>query len=335
MTRGESKMAFDPMEQYGDVRGFNFQPDWSSNGIGVWLQFDGTRYRELIRRGRKFFPKMNTLRIWLSFNAWCENSGLYLKNIEKAAEIIEQEGLRFIPVYLNGWFGVPSFGGFVPEMLFSSYRRNNFGDFRSFIAQSAQAVSSDGILIHDICNEPFNCAWGREINTKIVRDFLGEMCTEVRKVDGKPITVGSQGSVRSLMPLPDIKSKWGDIDLLAPMVDVITLHPYCIPPMTRQEHWDCLIEVLEYIKGIGKPLIITECCWAGITDEDRLPFLEIELPHYAKLGMGFCVHALCDSPVADLHPLDNGKGLGALGIYMAFVNACGEIRKGHEMFNQL
>ncbi|MDW7658442.1 MAG: cellulase family glycosylhydrolase, partial [Bacillota bacterium] len=204
-------MAFNPVEQYGAVRGFNFQPDWSSNGIGIWLQFDEARYRELIKRGKKLFPKMNTLRIWLSFNAWCENPKLYLKNVKKATEIIEQEGHQFIPVYLNGWFGVPSFGGFVPEMLFSSYKRNRFDDFRSFISQSTQAISSDKVLIHDISNEPFNCAWGREKHTGIVRDFLSEMCMEVRKVDGKPITVGSQGSPRSSMNLPDIKSKWGDI----------------------------------------------------------------------------------------------------------------------------
>ena len=62
--------AFDPVQTYRTVRGFNFQPDWSGNGVGVWLKFDSRRYRQLIVRAKELFPGMNTLRIWLSFDAW-------------------------------------------------------------------------------------------------------------------------------------------------------------------------------------------------------------------------------------------------------------------------
>jgi hypothetical protein len=134
------------------------------------------------------------------------------------------------------------------------------------------------------------------------------------------------------MGIAEIRSEWGDIDLLAPYVDVITLHPYCIPPMSDVEHLRYLTQVLDYLKQFSKPVIITECCWAGKTDEERVPFLQTELSHYSQLGIGYCVHALWESPVADLHRLDDGTGLGS-GLYMAFINKDGNIRKGHELFN--
>jgi hypothetical protein len=326
--------AFDPVKTYSTVRGFNFQPDWSANGVGVWLKFDARRYRQLIVRAKELFPGMNTLRVWLSFDAWCEYPAMYLDHVHQAAVIIEQEGLKMIPVYFNGWFGIPVFGGFVPEILAWSRKTDRYKNFRLYLQESLQAVSSDAILLHDLSNEPFNNVWGHRQRTETVMDFLQDMSLELHRLDEKPVTIGSQGSFPDNgMGLPDIKSPWGDIDLLAPLVDVITLHPYCIPPTTAEEHLNRLTQVVEYIRGLEKPVIITECCWAGRTDEERLPFLDIELPHYARLGIGFCVHALADSPVADLHPLDDGRGLSCLGIYMAFMTREGQIRKGHERFN--
>lgn len=325
---------FDPVQTYGHVRGFNFQPDWSGNGIGIWLKFDPARYRQLIVRAKELFPRMNTLRVWLSFDAWCEDPALYLDHVHQATAIIRQEGLKMIPVYFNGWFGIPSFGGFVPGVLSESKRANNYRNFRLYLQESLQAVSCDAILLHDLSNEPFNSAWGHWQRTEAVMDFLGDMCSELRRLDEKPLTIGSQGSLRhNSMGLAEIKSSWGDIDLLAPLVDVITLHPYCIPPTTAEEHLNHLVAVIDYLRSLEKPVIITECCWAGRTDAERLPFLDIELAHYAQLGIGFCVHALAESPVADLHPLDDGRGLGCLGLYMAFMTRDGQIRRGHERFN--
>jgi hypothetical protein len=329
-------MTYNPAQAYSFVRGFNFQPDWSGNGVEVWLRFDANRYRKLIQNGKALFPGMNTLRIWLSFDAWCEDRDLYLKNIHTAANIIQEEGLRYIPVYLNGWFGIPAFGGFVPEVVTWSKRMNNYRNFRDFLRDSVPAVASEAVLLHDVSNEPFNASWGDRERTQAVLDMLAEMCREVRQLDRFPLTIGSQGVLADAgMGLPQIQSSFGDIDLLAPLVDAVTLHPYAIPPMTAAEHWDLLSAALERIKVLEKPAIVTECCWAGQKDNERLPFLELELPHYARLGLGFCVHALAASPVADLHPMDNGRGLGCLGLYMAFMEKDGALRPGHEIFNQV
>ena len=51
------------VKKYKDVRGFNFQPDWGTHGITIWLNFNEKRYREMLRNGLEKFPKMNTVRI--------------------------------------------------------------------------------------------------------------------------------------------------------------------------------------------------------------------------------------------------------------------------------
>jgi hypothetical protein len=323
---------YDSTEKYRGVRGFNFQPDWSSNGINIWLKFNPIRYRELIKNGKEKFPKLNTLRIWLSFDAWCEDRDTYLENVKKAGRIITEEGLSFIPVYFNGWFGIPSFGGFAPEVLkaWCTMKEKN-SPYHRFIRESAAVFSDASVLIHDICNEPLNNVHGNRTFINYVFEFLKEMSMELKSNDNRPVTIGSQGYVNMIDNESNI---WSDIDLFAPIVDVISLHPYCIPPETKEQHKENIKNLIQLINKLEKPTIITECCWGGITDEERIVFLEIEIPHYVESGIGFCCHALSDSPVADLHPLDDGKGLG-LYLYLAFINKHGMIRKGHDIFNKL
>ena len=326
---------FNPAKQYGYVRGFNFQPDWSTNGCGIWLEFDKARYRQLIARGKEIFPGINTLRIWLSFDAWCEDRKKYLRNIREAAEIISEENLKFIPVFFNGWFGVPVFGGFVPEHLEWAKKNNGYANFKLYLKESLEAISSNAVLLYDISNEPFNNSWGNKSNMEIVLDFLNEMCGCLRLYDNKPITIGSQGGeTGNALGLPQIKSRWGDIDLLLDMVDVITLHPYLMDLSKKKEHKSLLEESLVYLKKIKKPVIITECCWAGKTDEEHVPYIEAELSCYCELGLGYLAHAMTESPVADLHRLDDGIALGGIGIYMAFIDREGQLRIGHDIFNK-
>lgn len=65
------------------------------------------RYRTMIRAGKAHFPRMNTVRVWLSFDAYISDRERYLTAIREACSILTEEGLRIIPIYLNGWFGLP------------------------------------------------------------------------------------------------------------------------------------------------------------------------------------------------------------------------------------
>jgi len=323
------------IKKYTDVRGFNFHADWGFSGIDLWLEnFNPERYRELIKNGKQHFPGMTALRIWLSFSAWCKNPALCLANMKKAGEIISEENLDFIPVYFNGCLGVPLFDVFTAETLFGQRQYTDFKFFKKYVKAAADCFKGQRVLMHDIANEPFNNVGNVQSFIEIVRDFMEIMANEIRTVDDRPITVGSQGFPWQDKAGMTSNSKWLDIDLLNPFVDVITLHAYYIPPKPEQLHEDEIREVLGYIDTLGKPTICTECCWFADTDEERAALVKHDLALFNKLGLGFCAHALRESPVFDLHPItdaDDNSGVG--GAYMAFIDKNGDIRKGHEIFN--
>ena len=56
-----------------EVRGFNFHPSYSSCAMEDWTLFDYSVWETELKRGKKHFPTMNTIRIWLSWNAYCRS----------------------------------------------------------------------------------------------------------------------------------------------------------------------------------------------------------------------------------------------------------------------
>ena len=48
------------------VRGFNYHPSYSTGALESWLLFDAEVWEKELRNGKEKFPKMNTVRIWLS-----------------------------------------------------------------------------------------------------------------------------------------------------------------------------------------------------------------------------------------------------------------------------
>ena len=101
---------------YSDIRGFNVHGDWGGHGITEWLNFDAERYKMMIDVAKKRFPGMNTVRIWLSFDAYVADKKKYLDSIKRATDILTEAGLNIIPAYYNGWFGMPCFGSFTADV---------------------------------------------------------------------------------------------------------------------------------------------------------------------------------------------------------------------------
>ena len=81
---------------------------------------------------------------------------------------------------------------------------------------------------------------------------------------------------------------------------------------------------------VHRSILETECCWFAADDKARGELARFELDNYRQAGIGFLVHALSPSPVADLHP-KNGI---TTGFYMPFMNLDGTIRPFHECFNE-
>ncbi len=308
-------------DKYSWVKGFNVQPDWGTCGLTIWLNFNPERYREILRAGKKAFPSFNTFRELLSIDAWSENRELYLKNLSIAAKIIKEEQLNFIPCYFNGWISQPNYGGFAPEALNESKNRV----YALYLRESYEAIKDAPILVHDICNEPYNNAWPfcddwNGVNVKKVTNFLVLMCKTMHEIDDRPVTVGAQ----FLLEDPEIDKE----------IDVISLHPYNEKGMNLEEFDAYFKTKLDPVEKNGKPVIVTECVWGAHDEEGRKLFLETELKTLKKYKLGFLCHGLAISPVADLHPLHPLRNTKA-DLYMAFLDENFNIRKYHDMFNSL
>jgi len=79
------RVSWDQMDGAKHIVGFNYQPSWGSTGPEIWIdKFDAAKYKSELARGKELFPKMNTVRLWLSWGAWKKDPKAYIANLKKA-----------------------------------------------------------------------------------------------------------------------------------------------------------------------------------------------------------------------------------------------------------
>ena len=230
--------------RWSRVRGFNYQPSFGRTGVEIWIdRFDGATVERELALGRKYFPGMNAVRLWLSHDAYFKDPEQFSRNFDAVLAACESNQLVAIPTLFNNWHSVPDFGGISMEMI--NYWFANFGRggqasdyvFRPYLEALFQEHATDArILAWDICNEPFNN--GREVYV----DWL-------RHTYGMAKTLGAQQPVGV-----SVAATQNDLQLVEPFSDVLMIHPYFAP----QVPWSAL---QEFAREKGKSLLATECCW--------------------------------------------------------------------------
>ncbi len=58
---------------YSQIKGFNYQPSYGSSGFELWQKFDSTIIEKELGLGKKYFPGMNAIRLWLSWDSFIRN----------------------------------------------------------------------------------------------------------------------------------------------------------------------------------------------------------------------------------------------------------------------
>ena len=105
-------------DELSGVRGFNYQPSHGGHGVEIWGPgFDAAAVARDLARARELFPGMNTIRLWLSHDAYLRHGGACAARFEAALAAADGAGLRVIPVLFNNWHSIPDFGGVCPEMI--------------------------------------------------------------------------------------------------------------------------------------------------------------------------------------------------------------------------
>jgi hypothetical protein len=252
--------------------------------------------------------------LWLWHEAFLKSPELFRTNFESALKGCEKNGLKAIPVLFNNWHSIPDFGGISIELI--GYWFDSFGQkgnsptyvFRPYLEALFGGHGSDArILAWDLCNEPFNS--GREVFLEWLRHTY-----RLGKTLGAKQPMGV--SICNLV---------ADLPMVEPFSDVLMIHPY----FAANQNWAWMNA---FARKTGKALLATECCWGALDDAKHVQLVRNDLDMLAKQEVGFLVHALHESYVADLHRPQ--YGVLASPEYMAFINMDGSLRAGHEAFNK-
>jgi hypothetical protein len=100
---------------------------------------------------------------------------------------------------------------------------------------------------------------------------------------------------------------------------------------TPEEFEAFVDESVAFGESVGKPMLVTETGWGALDDKKRAEVLAVELGAFEKRNLGFVVHLLHHTLVADGHRPEYGPISGAG--YMAFVEEDGSLRPHHQIFN--
>lgn len=341
------------MLKSSDVYGFNYDGSWGTSGLDVWQHHDHGTMAVEIAGGKAAFPEWNTCRWWLSHEAYQRNPQRFLANFEAGLALFASHDILVMPVLFNRWRDpVCDFGGvpldhIVPGLSAWSRPADLFAEltptnrqpapvellFRQYLEGVVGAhVDDERIYAWDLCNEPLMGEYIHDPDSPI-------RAAELRWLTWIQRTCKALGA-RQLLTVgnfPDVEA----LRLTEPISDVLSFHPYWMwnaegdqrrTTATKEGFEQYLDECAALARDAGKGLIGNETVWGAADDAKHVEVMRYTLGELRKRGIGFTVHALHHSLVADLHR----AGYGPVGWpeVMHFIEADGTVRQGHEAFNE-
>ncbi len=320
---------------YADVRGFNYQQSTGTTSLENWLYYDPNLFELELRRGKEYFSRFNTVRLWLSWDAYIRNPGRFAERFESMLTITDRLGQVAIPCLFNRWHDVSGFdngGVYLDNFLTPQGWAHYVPEYEAYIADVVGAHRGDPrILLWDLCNEPmpYN-SFGDDVMPLVEPElrWLGAMHAAFKAADPQtPVGI----SVHNYLGLDGLR--W-----VEPISDVLLIHPYfmCTSETLHDEQRRAkfdrhVAEYVEFAGSVGKPLLVTETVWGSEDDAERVEILRFTLSTLTKYGLGFLPHALHYSMACDLHLPEEGL-VGE--VYLPFTNKDGTLRAGHEAFNE-
>lgn len=315
---------------FAKLRGFNYQPSWGSSGFEIWRNFDVDRMGHELAVGKAYFPGMQAIRLWLTHDAWVRDPVAFELDFDAALAVAATYDLQVMPVLFNRWHdGALDYGGiyidhFLPNVSWVQ-NKDQLGAFAEAVVGAH--ASDDRVFAWDLCNEPFSYSCPPEEIPDIVEAeyaWLARMY-DIAKACGAqaPITVG----IHAGHGLDGIRQ-------IEPISDILSIHPYWTddsPPHDKAAYEALLDTYVGFAAQVDKPLIATETVWGAVDDDQRVGILRYTLQQLKQRDIGWLVYLLHHSLVADAHRPEYGP-LSAPG-NLAFIEADGTLRPGHEAFN--
>lgn len=322
------------VKNYSHVRGFNYQPGYGSCSYENWMWFDARQMKQELEWGKSAFPNLNTIRLWLSWDAYLREPVAFLANFEKALELCDSLGIQVIPVLFNRWHNAfCDNGGIYAQRLLPGSQMYSRYFFQPYLEAICTPYKNDSrVLLWDLCNEPFSYNKSFDKMRPVVKaeiDWITDMSDCMCSIGvSQDVGISIHGSTNREM-----------MEAVAPISTVFLIHPYLQWTADAEEYDARCRAVIEHLdwqvcfaKEQSKGILVTECCWGSIDDDVFADNIRRSLTEYTKRGLGFVAHALCHSEVADLHAPKYGPILADMGQFN-FLDQNGRLRPGLEVFN--
>jgi len=311
---------------YAAVRGFNYQPSYGSSGFELWRRFDAGVIRRELELGKRYFPAMNAIRLWLTHDAWVRDHARFEADFDTALAIASDLGLLVMPVLFNRWHDAAlDYGGiYLDHFLPGSSWVQGVDQLSAFTEAIVGAHARDPrIFSWDLCNEPF--AYGCDPDTipnitSAEQSWLERMAGICRAAGATaPITVGvHQG---------------GDcLRRVEPISDLLSIHPYATNLEDVAGYEAALDGFVEFAASVGKPILATETIWGSTDDARRVQTIHYTLGQLKSRKIGWLAYLLHHSLIADAHREEFGP-MGGPG-NLSFIEADDTLRPGHDAFNE-
>lgn len=317
-------------DDYSAIRGFNYQPSYGSTGFELWQKFDPAVIRSELGLGKRYFPRMNAIRLWLSWDSFVRSPDRFAASFETVLTIAADLGVAVMPVLFNRWHdSTLDYGGiyidhFLPRVSWVQ-RPDMFGPYLKRIVGGH--AEDRRILAWDLCNEPFSYSCPQSEIPDIVEAemaWLTGLYESCKALGAKaPLTVG----IHAGHGIEGIRQ-------IEPISDILSIHPYwtCESPHHEKRVYEGLLNTyVDFAAEAGKPLLATETCWGSLDDAERVEIIRYTLGELRKRGIGWLVYLLHHSLIADAHRPEYGP-LSAPG-NLSFIEADGSLRPGHNVFN--
>jgi hypothetical protein len=290
---------------YAWLRGFSVVPSWGARIEDAWWNYDGSRFREEVAMAKMLHA--NCIRLWIEFTAWMAYPDKVTERFLDAVKAIDELGMKTMPVLFNRWHDyVWDYGGQYTEDLCRCW-----GAKLEYVRALVKPLASDPrVLIWDLCNEPSALNLNEESKREF--EFLRQVAATVRESGAQqPITIGTVFAT--------------NIDVFAPLCDVLCAHPY---PHTADQ-LKCEIESLRAVrKKHGKVMLVNECIPGCLDDQRRADVAKFYTRMLSEAGFGWMGWALREGKaVSTRRDRYDGNGLDNQGFHPFFTSK-GKLRGG-------
>jgi hypothetical protein len=307
-----SKPTLHAYSDYGWLRGFSVIPSWAARIEDAWWFYDPARMREEVALATQVHA--NCIRLWIEFTAWMRDPDKITAHFMDAVAAIGDTGMKVMPCLFNRWHDSRyDYGGTYTENLFASW--DTHVDYLRAIVTPLAA--DERILIWDLCNEP----QGSELSDPVCKkqfEWLSKVAATVRACGARqPITMGTMNG--------------GNIDLHAPLVDVLCGHPYPHDRATLVQY----VGGYEYQrKKFGKPLLVNETIPGCLDDQIRADTARYFTEILSAAGTGWMGWALREGlAISTRKDRHDNNGINGQG-YHPFFTKEGRLRDHLEFLTE-